>query len=69
MKEFPELLTPDELAKILKIPRNPGVYDLVSQRKIPHLKIGGRLRFVKKDIMDYIEKSRVEPIRLKDRYW
>lgn len=67
-KETMELLTPKELAEMLKIPRNPGVYDLVSKRQIPYLKIGGRLRFVKKEIVAFLENSFVEPIGLQQRY-
>lgn len=63
-----ELLTPDELASMLKIPKNPGVYDLVSKRKIPYLKVGGRLRFVKEEIVAFLEDSIVEPVGLKDQY-
>ena len=61
--EMPELLKPDELAKLLKIPLKPGVYDLVSQRKIPFIKVGGRLRFNKKDVLEYLNQNRVEVIR------
>lgn len=60
-----ELLTPDELASWLKIPKKPGIYDLVAKREIPYRKIGGRLRFVKQEIFDYLESCRVESIGAK----
>jgi excisionase family DNA binding protein len=41
---LPKLLTVPELALLLRI-KEQAVYDMVSQRRIPYLKAGGRLRF------------------------
>ncbi len=56
-----EFLTPCELAHLLKISK-PTVYRLVDKRQIPFFKVGGSIRFDKKDIMCYLQGRRVESI-------
>jgi excisionase family DNA binding protein len=56
-----ELLTIDEVAALLKI-SVPTIRRLQQQRQIPYLKVGGSVRFSKKDLVSYLEKSRVEVI-------
>ncbi|NIT13904.1 MAG: helix-turn-helix domain-containing protein [Candidatus Dadabacteria bacterium] len=58
-----ELLTPDELADMLKISK-AGVYRLITKRKIPFYKVMGSLRFEKRDIISYLQQNRVELIGL-----
>jgi excisionase family DNA binding protein len=38
------------------------IYRLVEERQIPFYKIRGSVRFAEKDIADYLEKNRVEPV-------
>ena len=54
-----ELLTPEEVAKLLKVPRGT-IYKWVHQRKIPHLKVGKHLRFVKAEVLEWVEEQRRE---------
>lgn len=56
-----ELLTIDEVAKLFKISVS-GVRRLQQQRRIPFTKIGGSVRFVKSDLVSYVEQERVESI-------
>lgn len=56
-----ELLTIDEVAVLLKI-SVPTIRRLQQQRQIPFLKVGGSVRFSKKDLVSYLERSRVEVI-------
>ena len=56
-----KLITPDELAEILRISKS-SVYRLVDSRKLFFCKIGGTLRFRKSDITEYIKKSLIEPV-------
>ena len=56
-----QLLTPDELAKLLKISKNT-VYRLVENRQIPFYKVGGGLRFSLKEVEEFIMKNRIEPV-------
>lgn len=48
--EFPELMTPAQTAKYLKIPA-PSVYYLLQMGKLPGIQIGGRWK-VKRDLID-----------------
>jgi excisionase family DNA binding protein len=56
-----ELLTVDEVAELLKISAST-VRRLHSDREIPFVKVRGSVRFVRKDIVSYIARCRVEAI-------
>lgn len=56
------LITPKELTSILNISM-ATVYRLVDGRKIPFFKVGGRLRFSKEDIDQYLKRVRFESIQ------
>jgi excisionase family DNA binding protein len=56
-----ELLTIAEVAALLKISK-AGVRRLQQRRRIPFLKIGGSVRFTKKDVQAYLQRIRVESI-------
>lgn len=51
------LLSVEEVAKFLGIPVR-GVYDLVESRdppvRLPHVKIGRRVRFLSEQVLDYV---------------
>ena len=59
-----ELLTPDELAVVLKISK-AGVYRLIGKRQICFRKVMGSIRFDKNDVAAYLQQNRVEPVGLK----
>jgi excisionase family DNA binding protein len=54
-----ELLTIVEVAEVLKISAT-GVRRLQQARQLPFIKVGGSVRFLKRDIIVYLEKQRVE---------
>ena len=56
-----KLITPDELAEILRISK-ASVYRLIDGRRLPFYKVGGSIRFKNKDIEEYLEGFRFEPI-------
>jgi excisionase family DNA binding protein len=56
-----ELLTIPDVAAILKI-SEPTVRRLQQQRKVPFFKVGGCVRFIRKDIDAYLQKRRVHSI-------
>ncbi|MEH2480604.1 excisionase family DNA binding protein [Nitrobacteraceae bacterium AZCC 2146] len=56
-----ELLTIAEVAEFLKISEST-VRRLQQRRLIPFFKVGGSVRFVKSDLVSYLEKQRVETI-------
>lgn len=55
------LLTIHEAAKLLTV-SVPTVRRLQTQRDIPFVKIGGSVRFDKRDIVAYVTRNRIEPI-------
>jgi excisionase family DNA binding protein len=55
------LLTISEVAEILKVSATT-VRRLQQQRYIPFLKVGGSVRFLKQDVVSYLEQQRVEVI-------
>lgn len=56
------LITPNELSKLLKISKS-SVYRLVDTRTLTFYKVGGNLRFSRKDIESYLNVSKIEPIQ------
>ena len=56
-----KLLTPDQLADFLNISKTT-IYRLIDSRKIPFYKIGGSIRFDKKDITSYLQENKINPI-------
>ena len=57
-KEQIELLTVKEVAKLLQL-SVPSVRDLQARRQISFIKVGGALRFEKRDIIEYIKRRKV----------
>jgi excisionase family DNA binding protein len=51
---LPKLLTAPEVAALLRV-KPQAVYDMVSARKIPYLKAGGRLRFDRDAIFEWLK--------------
>jgi len=56
-----ELLTPDEVAKILRICKT-SVYRLVERRQIRFRRVCGLLRFARSDLETYLSAGTVEPV-------
>lgn len=57
-----KLLTPDELADFLQISKTT-VYRIIDKRLIPFYKIKGCLRFDLNDVLAYLQKNRIEPVK------
>ena len=53
MKDYPDILTPDDVKKILNIGRN-NVYKLLADRTIPSLRIGVKYRIPKLSLLELI---------------
>jgi excisionase family DNA binding protein len=51
---LPKLLTVPELALLLRV-KEQAIYDMVSQQRIPYLKVGGRLRFDRDAIFKWMQ--------------
>jgi excisionase family DNA binding protein len=57
----PGLLTIPEVAELLKLSAST-VRRLQRQRKIPFVKVGGSVRFIRSDLVAYLEERRVGAI-------
>lgn len=57
---LPELMTLNELCAFLKV-KPHYVYSLTSSDRIPYCKFAGTLRFVKTDILHWLERGRRGP--------
>ena len=55
------LLTADDVASLLRVPRST-VYELTRSRRLPHVKVGRRTLFVRSDLDAWIVASRVMPL-------
>ncbi len=51
-----KLLTIDQLAEVLQI-KKATIYSWTFSKKIPHLKIGGALRFREREIVKWIDSQ------------
>lgn len=51
---LPKLLTVPEMALLLRV-KEQAIYDMVSQRRMPYLKAGGRLRFDRDQIFEWMK--------------
>ena len=56
-----EILTIKEAAKFLNI-KVSNLRSAVFKRKIPYFKLGALIRFKKSDLVEWLEKSLVQPI-------
>lgn len=56
-----ELLSVDEVAQLLTISIS-GVRRLQQRRQLPFVKVGGSIRFLRSDILSYVEKRRVDTV-------
>ena len=56
-----KLLTPEQDCKKLQITK-PSLYKLVHLRKVPHAKVGKRLRFEEERIEKWIQDKTVEAV-------
>lgn len=56
-----KFISPNELKDILGISL-PSVYRLINNRKIPAFKVGGSLRFLKEDVIEYLNSHRIDQL-------
>ena len=54
LKNYPDVLTPDDVIKILNIGRNK-VYELLKNGTIKSIRIGRKHRIPKKILIEYLE--------------
>jgi excisionase family DNA binding protein len=54
------LLTADEVAALLRVPRST-VYELTRSRRLPFIKVGRRTLFVRVDLDEWVMANRIRP--------
>jgi excisionase family DNA binding protein len=59
------LLTIQEISELLKVPKS-YVYWLTHQKKIPHLKIQGHLRFRQSHIEEWLRSQEVRDVSIQE---
>ena len=57
-EELPDVMTVPELAAFLRISEK-SVYALVSGKRITHMKVLRCVRFLKRDVLRYLQENRV----------
>jgi len=59
IKDIPELLTIEEVSLRFKLSRG-AIYQMISRREIPFIKMGRRIRFVNDDLILWLGRQKVE---------
>jgi excisionase family DNA binding protein len=54
------LLTADDAAELLRV-RRSTVYELARTRRLPHIRVGRRILFVRSDLAAWVAANRVLP--------
>ena len=57
---LPDLLTPDETARLLRLSTRSLANDRCAGRGLSYIKLRGRVRYRREDVMRYIQQSTVE---------
>lgn len=61
--EEDKLLTVQEMCSLLKVPKT-YIYSLTHSKKIPHMKLGGLLRFRKSAIDEWLRSREVRDVNI-----
>lgn len=56
---YPDLLTIQQVAEILKVSKNT-IYKLLHTNQISHLRCAGKFRILKEGIIEYINKNSLD---------
>ena len=59
-QEFPVIATPDDIERILGIPKATLAQDRYLKRGLPYTKIGNRVRYLRADVLAYLDAHRAE---------
>lgn len=64
--ESDALLTTQEICELLRVPKT-YIYWLTHSRRIPHIKLGGHLRFRRSDIDMWLESQEVRSVDIQEK--
>lgn len=57
---LPAFATPDDIERILGIPKATLAQDRYLKRGLPYTKIGNRVRYLRADVLAYLDAHRAE---------
>jgi len=60
-----KLLNIDEAAELLKL-KKATLYDWTHRKKIPFVKLGGRVTFIEDQLLDFVMSKNIIPKELKE---
>jgi len=55
---LPNVMTVPELAEFLRVSEK-SIYALISSKRIPHIRVLNRVRFLRADVLRYVQENRV----------
>jgi hypothetical protein len=58
-EELPPIATAGQVAEVVQTTVDALAQDRYRRRGIPYVKIGGRVRYLRRDVLDYLAASRV----------
>lgn len=58
---FPEVATPKQTAEFVSSTVQALAQDRYLNRGLPYVKFGGRIRYLRQDVLDYMAANRVTP--------
>lgn len=53
--EYPDIVTPDDLMKMLRVGRN-AAYVLIRSNTIPSFRVGKRYKITKQSVIEYVSR-------------
>lgn len=61
LSALPYALTPQQTAEFTGIPVAALAQDRYSHKGLPFVKIGARVRYLRDDIVEYLQQNRIDP--------
>ncbi|OBF38223.1 hypothetical protein A5724_10480 [Mycobacterium sp. ACS1612] len=58
LEELPPIATAGQVAQVVQTTVDALAQDRYRRRGIPYVKIGGRVRYLRQDVLDYLAASR-----------
>ena len=59
LDDLPQLATPSQLAAVLQTTVDSLAQDRYRRRGVPWTKVGGRVRYLREDVLNYLSANRI----------
>jgi hypothetical protein len=63
LQELPEVATPDDVARVFHTTVGALAQERCMGRGLPYVKVGRRVRYLRVDVVEYLEASRHETLK------